>query len=115
MFVCKMTPFNNNQAPQRNPTPLQLQAVSFPHRTGDKQGQNPPVRLTSNTEEKASGEAIQWVLSYAIHVEKMGTLRDTAQVVGEGMKTLFAMHVEKKVTSQDFAKTEGVEDRKSVV
>ena len=35
-------------------------------------------------------------LSYAIHVERMGTLRDTAQVVGEGMKTLFAMHVEKR-------------------
>ena len=43
----------------------------------------------------------------------MGTLQDTAQVVGEGMKTLFAAHVEKRVTSQDIAKTEG-EDIKAL-
>ena len=51
-----------------------------------------------NTEVKDSGEAIQWVLSYAIHVEKMGTLHGTAKIEGEDLNALSVIHVEKRDT-----------------
>ena len=76
-IIAKITQFYNIQATSKKSHPPA--AIGSKLSQQNRRQRGPEVLKSSNwqhmvTQVKDSGEAIQWGLSYAIHVERMGTL-----------------------------------------